>query len=328
MCICALVLFGNKSLAQDNITDGDLPSGDPIIRIFANFNHGLTSGGQSRAFEVRRVYLGYRYQINENFSSEVKVDIGSHSDIFEDSKLRRYAYFKTAALYWQQGAWNIRAGIIDTEHYRRQERSWKHRYIYKSMQDIHMFGPKADIGSTVIFKPFEQLEINASIMNGEGYTRLQSDSTFKYSAGITLRPISQLSFIFYYDLESKEVKQTTFSSYGGLQLERFLIAAEYNRKNNRDFIQDHNQTGLSMYLMHDLGDRFEVFGRFDRLTSNTLEADNDPWNLLKDGSYVIAGFEFQPIQQVKLALNFREWIPSDPGLKNAPFIYLNLEVSL
>ena len=106
------------------------------------------------------------------------------------------------------------------------------------------------------------------------------------------------------------------------------IAAEYNRKYNRGFLQDQNQTGLSYYFMYDLNERLEIFGRYDRLSSNTIEMDIDPWNLQKDGSYAILGLEFEPIEGVKLALNFREWFPSDPGMANAPFIFLNLEVSL
>ena len=196
------------------------------------------------------------------------------------------------------------------------------------MQDIHRFGPKADLGSTVIFTPMEQLEMDASIMNGEGYTKLQGDSTFKYSAGISAYPIPQLAFRIFYDMESKNLRQSTFSSFIGFRIRRFQIGTEYNRKFNRDFILDHNQTGLSSYLMYDINEKIEIFGRYDRLSSNIPQADNDPWNHENDGSYVIAGIQFHPIKEVKLALNFREWLPADTGLKNAPFIFLNLEVSL
>jgi len=277
---------------------------------------------------VSLVYLGYNYKINEYYSTEVKVDIGSQDDIFIYTDLRRYAYFKTAALYWEKGMWNIRAGIIDTEHYRRQEKFWKHRYIYKSIQDIHKFGPKADLGTTVIFTPMEEISVDVSVMNGEGYTDLQRDNTFKYSAGMSIYPVPQFIFRLYYDLENTVVNQSTLSSFMGYQHKMFSAGAEYNRKFNKNYNEDHHQNGFSIYMMHDINDKLELFGRFDLLSSNPLNAGENPWNLENDGSAIIAGLQFHPIQQVKLALNYRNWIPKETSRNNAPFIFLNLEVAL
>ena len=312
--------------AQDQPVEPGYPSGTPILRIFANVHHELD--GPSKAFEVRRVYLGYKYNLNESYSIEVKVDIGSQDDIMVYTDLRRYAYFKTAALYWEKGMWNVRAGIIDTEHYRLQEKFWKHRYIYKSMQDQHKFGPKADLGTTVIFTPMDKLSADVSVMNGEGYTNLQRDNTFKYSAGISMFPIPQMIFRIYYDLENKEVNQSTLSSFMGFQNQGFSAGAEYNRKFNKNSDPDHHQNGYSTYLMYDVSEKFELFCRYDHLSSNALQAYDDPWNLENDGSTLIGGIQFHPIQQVKFALNFQNWISKETALDNAHFIFLNLEVAL
>ncbi len=72
-------------------------------RIFANFYTGIAKGDKTSAFEVRRAYLGYKTQISRDFTAEVKLDIGSPNDLSEYSRIRRYAYFKTAALYYQHG---------------------------------------------------------------------------------------------------------------------------------------------------------------------------------------------------------------------------------
>jgi hypothetical protein len=314
--------------AQDPSAEPGYPSGSPIIRIFANVYHGLTDEDRSKAFEVRRVYLGYLYELNEYYSTEIKMDIGSPDDISEYSRLRRYAYFKTAALYWESGRWNIRAGIIDTEHFRRQEKYWKHRYIYKSMQDQHKFGPKADLGTTVIYTPTEKLSADASIMNGEGYSNLQRDNNFKYSAGLSFYPVPSMIMRVYYDLEHKDVNQSTLSTFLGYQQQKWSGGMEYNRKFNQDFRADHHQTGLSFYMAYDLNDRFEVFGRFDQLSSNIPGELNKPWNLVNDGSAIIAGVQFHPIEQVKLALNYQDWVPSAGNMQSTSYIFLNLEVSL
>jgi len=328
LMVCTIFLQFDRLSAQDESSDIVYPSGSPILRIFANVHHGLSSDDPSKAFEVRRVYLGYKYQLNEYYSTEVKVDIGSPDDIFLFTGIHRYAYFKTAALYWEKGMWNVRSGIIDTEHYRLQEKFWKHRYIYKSMQDRHKFGPKADLGTTLIFTPFKELSIDASVMNGEGYTDLQYDNAFKYSAGISVYAIPKLIFRIYYDLINREVNQSTLSTFLGYQYQQFSSGAEYNRKFNKDFDLDHHQNGYSAYLMYDCNEKIELFARFDHLSSNAILAFDDPWNLYNDGSTIIAGIQFHPIQQVKLALNFRDWFPKDATQDNSPYIFLNLEVSL
>ncbi len=256
------------------------------------------------------------------------MDIGSPEEISEYARLRRYAYFKTAALYWEKGKWTIRGGIIDTEHYRRQEKYWKHRYIYRSFQDEYRFGPKADLGTTVIFAPYKSLAFDASVMNGEGYQNLQNDNAFKYSGAISYFPLSRLQLRVYYDFIDQDVWQSTLSTFAGYQHKKIIAGAEYNRKINRDFDPDHTQNGLSFYLSYDITDRFEIFGRYDHLSSNTPSGYTQPWNLADDGSAIIAGIQFHPIKQVKLALNYQDWVPFAANMGNLSYIYLNLEVDL
>ena len=328
LTICATCLAIMAVSAQEASQTESIPFGTPIIRIFANVHQGLSSGDQSKAFEARRVYLGYKADLNPNFSTEVKVDIGSPEEISEEAQLKRYAYFKNAALYWKKGMWNVRGGIIDTEHYRRQEKYWKHRYIYKSMQDEHRFGPKADLGTTVIFTPMDQLSFDASIMNGEGYTNLQRDNAFKYSGAVSYFPNPEIILRVYYDIITKDVDQHTLSTFACYQSGKFTGGAEYNRKFNRDYESGQHQTGLSAYLSYDLTDKFELFGRYDVLLSNTLSGQNDPWNQENDGSAIISGIQFQPIKYVKLALNYQGWVPAAANAGTLSFIFLNLEVSL
>jgi hypothetical protein len=326
--ICCFTLISIVGIAQVPNQQRFVPNGDPIIRIFANVHTGLTSTDPSKAFEVRRAYLGYRYQLSEHFTTEIKVDIGSPEEISEFARLRRYAYFKTAALYWEKAKWTIKGGIIDTEHYRRQEKYWKHRYIYKSFQDEHRFGPKADLGATVIFNPWKTLALDASLMNGEGYQNLQGDNSFKYSAGISYFPVASVQLRVYYDFIDQQVFQSTLSTFVGYRHEKITAGAEYNRKGNRDFMEYRHQQGLSFYASYDIHEKFEVFGRYDRLSSNTPPENAQPWNLVEDGSALIGGIQFQPVEQVKLALNYQDWVPFAANMGNVAYIFINLEVNL
>ncbi len=328
LTIFALTLSAGQLSAQEETGSPGFPQGSPVIRIFANLHAGLTDADPSKAFEVRRAYIGYKYKFDPHFSTELKLDIGSPEEISEFARLRRYAYFKTAALYWDKNKWTIKAGIIDTEHYRRQEKYWKHRYIYKSFQDEHRFGPKADLGTTVIFRPLKQLELGASLMNGEGYTNLQQDNPFKVSFAASYYPIERILLRVYYDFIDQDVWQSTLSTFAAYRHKKITGGAEYNRKGNRSFRQDHNQTGLSAYLSYDINDKFEVFGRYDWLSSNQPPEYENPWNLQNDGSAIIAGIQFMPIKHVKLALNYQDWVPYASNLANMAYIFINLEIVL
>jgi hypothetical protein len=55
--------------------------------------------------------------------------------------------------------------------------------------------------------------------------------------------------------------------------------------------------------------------------------EENPWNLAKDGSAIIAGIEYSPIKYLKLALNYQDWVPWAENIKNVQFIFLNLEIS-
>jgi hypothetical protein len=64
------------------------------------------------------------------------------------------------------------------------------------------------------------------------------------------------------------------------------------------------------------------------LSSNAPPGFAQPWNLVDDGSAIIAGIQFQPIDQVKLALNYQYWVPFAANMGNLSYIFINLEVDL
>jgi hypothetical protein len=325
---CLLLFNPEVAHPQKDTVFQVYPHGAPILRIFANVYSGMTGADPSKAFEVRRAYLGYNYSLDNHFSTEIKLDIGSPDDISEFSRIRRYAYFKTAALYWNKKNWTIKGGIIDTEHYRRQEKYWKHRYIYRSFQDEYNFGPKADLGATVIYRVNKNIELDASLMNGEGYKNLQRDESFKGSFAVSYYLIERILVRIYYDFIYQEIWQSTLSTFAAYRYDKITAGAEYNRKGNTDFKQEHNQNGISAYLSYDLTGKWEIFGRYDVLSSNTLPEASSPWNLQDDGSAIIAGIQFSPIKYVKLALNYQDWVPYAANMGNMRYIFLNLEVVL
>jgi hypothetical protein len=302
------------------------PHGKPIITVFANYHNYLNENQDFSGFEIRRAYLGYEHYLSKQFYAVVKIDIGSPDDVSPYSRIRRYAYFKNAALRYTWKSLRVDFGLIDMQHFILQEKFWGYRYIARSFSDRYRFGPKADIGFDVIYTLKDVVAFDLTISNGEGYTNIQRDNTLKAALGFTLTPLKGLSIRGYIDAVEKNIIESTLSTFVGYKFrELFRIGFEYNYKFNQDFLEDHNMFGISTYGTVCLHKKVELFGRYDWLSSNIVEYDDIPWNLPYDGSSVIAGIQYTPIKLVKLSLNYQDWVPYAKNEDNLAFIYLNVE---
>ncbi len=316
-----IMLTASSLLAQEKTN-----TGVPILKVYWNFHHSLRKDDPEAAFEIKRVYLGYRHYFNTRLKAEVKLDIGSPEDLSEYSLMRRYAYFKTAGLSYTAGRLELKVGLVDMQTFKVQEDFWDHRYVYKSMQDEHKFGNTADIGIIAFYALSEHLSVDLSVTNGEGYRNLQADDYFKYSAGISYRPVDILLTRVYYDIMNHPgANQSTFNVFSGLTIREYKLGLEYNLVNNWDYFAGKQLTGISVYGMYQLSPQFELFGRFDRLSSNKIGNEEIPWHLSRDGSALIGGVAFVPMEHVQISLNYKDWVPFAANLDHQAFIYLNLE---
>ena len=302
--------------------------GEPVLKVYSNFYKGLTKADPGAAFEVRRVYLGYKGNINESFSAEVKLDIGSPEDLSQYSLIRRYAYFKTAGLRYRKDRLTIHAGLFNMLQYDLQEKFWGYRYLYKSFMDEYQFGPSADIGFGLEYKLNEFIQTDLVFSNGEGYKNLQSDDSFKTGLGMTIKPMDNLTLRLYYDFIHHDLYQSTLAAFISYNKEKYRISYEFNKIWNNDFVAIHNLNGLSVYGTYILNDLWEFFGRYDRLTSSVDPDSEIPWHLNNDGSAIIAGIQYKVHKNILLALNYRDWYSYAKNGPDQSYIFLNLEFRL
>lgn len=217
-------------------------------------------------------------------------------------------------------------GIIDIDHFDLQEEWWGHRYIEKSFQDLHKFGNKADLGASIHYRFAKYVSADVTLMNGEGYSNLQSDDHFKTGLGLSLYPYNDLIIRIFTDFERNDLIQSTLSTFLGYKFRPVSVGLEYNYKFNKNFLNRHDQWGYSGYISYQLNEKFELFGRYDKLMSNILAEDETPWNLAEDGSAIISGLQYSPLKGLKIALDYQDWYPYASNVENETFIFLNFEV--
>jgi len=298
------------------------PYGKPLVLIFTDVSSTITKDEYSKSFNLTRAYLGYEYFFSKNISSKINIDVADPGV----GKLQMTAFIKNAYVQYKNEKFSARLGMIGLDEFKIQEKQWGYRYIYKSFQDEYKFGPSADLGVVLEYTPVKFISVDFSLLNGEGYKKLQADSTFKSSFGITLMPLKGLVLRAYYDMMNHNFNQTTIALFAGYTYKNIKTGVEYNHQNNNGMLNDHDFSGVSVYSSITLAQKFSIFGRYDNLWSSTLDGQTDPWNYNNDGQLFMAGFDYSPTTGIKIAPNFQGWSPNDKSNPFASTIALNFEL--
>ncbi|NOZ47640.1 MAG: hypothetical protein GXO79_12795 [Chlorobi bacterium] len=326
-----LLLFYIGSYSQEvNTVKEFKPSGHVFGKIHSNFHFGISETNKNSAFEITRAYFGYKYNFSEYLSMKTNIDVGNpHVNIGDTLKgntsLQQTAYLKTAALSFAKGKLAFYVGLIGLIQFKEQEKVWGHRYIYKSFQDEYKFGPSADLGFIAKYLLMKNLQVDLTIRNGEGYKKLQSDNNYKSGIGTSLYLGNFMARV-YYEVIQTNIVQSIFAGFLSYQHHNKLISGiEYNFQKNVNFISGRNLWGMSVYSSYSVNKKFEVFGRFDILTSNKLAGESDNWNISKDGMATIAGIQYSLAKKVKVSVNYRNWISLNNPINDEPNVYINFE---
>jgi hypothetical protein len=298
--------------------------------IFANFHRGISGASSDEsAFELVRAYLGYEHFLSPEYSARITLDVGSPDDISPFSKIRRYAYFKYAYVHYEKNKLTAEFGLIGTQQFKLQEKLWERRYMKKAFADEYKLGSSADLGTMIGYRFNESLEADFTIMNGEGYSKLQLDDKFKYGLGLTWNLQRSLVNRVYVDYMNTEVEQVTFTWVTAYTFKKNLnLVAEYNYQQNHNLVNNRDLFGYSLYGKYNLNPKLQLFARFDMLKSNVQEGSTTPWHLAEDGSTLISGVQYIPVKGIKMALNYQDWVPRAVNMPTRSFVYLDLEIRM
>lgn len=318
LLICAnLFCLAQKDTTQTSFK----PKGKAIITIFGDFHSEFTET-KNTGFSIERAYLGYQYQFTQELSAKVVLDMGKSSDIDD---LQKLAYLKNAYITWQKGKFKLHAGLTGMEQFNTQEKAWGHRYLYKSLQDEYKFGNSADLGIVANYEFTSWFKADFSFVNGDGYKKLNLDPYFNYGLGLTFKPIKELSLRIYgsyLDKDATLIGQENLACFVGYKNKTIGIGAEYAAMWNYKGEEGKHQQGISTFININLQKNFDLFARCDHIFST------NNWNINKDETAIILGFEYTPNKHFRISPNFRMEIPKLEGKQISLLGFLNMEVKL
>ena len=315
-----------------NIYTQDTNKGDIFSTIFWNYNTDLSSGSSKKnSFEVKRVYLGYKFKIDDKISAKVTFDIGKNSAGSDYT-----AFLKTAQIDWSlKDNFKLSFGMIGNKQFKYQESIWGYRYLYKTFQDENKFGSSADLGVNGEIKVSKNLKMNLFMLNGEGYKNIQDDDGYMKIGGNLIYEISNgLSLKLYYDSEpgNDEFNVTNVGYFIGYDKNKTRVGLEYNKINNAKSYNspslDNNLSGFSGYISQNFSENSSLFFRYDSLESNIVSGSSEPWNSGKDGKLMILGFEHVVTKGFKLNLNYRNYNYTDNSINNKSMVFINAEIKI
>ncbi len=282
--------------------------GEAIIQVFMNFHshfgendNGNNFTKRNHGFELERVYVGYQYEIGKGFSIKGVLDMGA-----ENGEYDRMVYVKNALACYKNSWFAVNFGLISTTQFNTMEKQWGYRYIYKSFQDRYKFGSSADLGVSVAFKPLKWLAVDAIVVNGEGYKKMQKYDGLAYGLGASVMPVDGLTMRVYGSLNQHDNDSCSniynYSAFVGYNHKYFSFGGEWNGMYNYCGVLNQNMMGLSLFAKGRIKSVYEIFARYDYVMSNWSDGCNE--------HVVIAGAQFKLGKYVKLAPNFRCTVPT------------------
>lgn len=317
-----LTMITITSVKAQETKEAFKPNGKAFINIYSNFHATFTEESSFSAFEIERAYLGYDFKLSEHFSGKLNIDVGNPGT----GKLEMVAFLKNAYINYTNDRFSASFGMIGTTAFKTQEENWGYRYIEKTFQDLYKMGASADLGVSASYKFTEWLKGDVILVNGEGYKLVQADNNYKAGAGLTINPINNLTIRGYYDILGTKDIQSTIVSFVGYDFGKATIGVEYNYQLNNGNSVGKDYSGYSVYATVKPIKDFKLFARYDYLTSVTLEGESAAWNLTKDGGFLFAGIEYQPVKGLKIAPNYRMSNPADKEKKQTNYFYINCDI--
>jgi hypothetical protein len=318
--VVIFLMFTFVSLMAQNIQN----TGRPTAEIFTDFHYNLAGGTNTTGFSLNRAYFGYNYIVDEYFSANIKLNIGTPEDLAPGAVDKRYAFFREASITYSKEKLNLTFGMTTTRLFDYQQKFWGKRYIANTYQSINGYGYVADLGIIADYKFNDIIEVDISLMNGEGYTRLQLDNVLKSSVGITVTPVKGMALRTYTDvLKTKGLWQATIIGFAGFKNEKVTIGGEISYKSNLDLIGGHHAWGISGTGAVSLTKKIEFFTRYDYSTSVIAPGDATQWNLAKDGRLLVTGFQYTFNKIVKIAVDYQATFPTDKTRSFSDLIFIN-----
>lgn len=352
-CVPLLLTLPTAGLLAQTTTP---PSRTFSTTIYLDYRYFLSNSGPltvkpasdttaylNNQFVFRRAYFTYDNKINDNLKFRFRLDADNTANVTgvalsgtsptvstsKDDKLR--PFMKNLYFEWSDfllSNQTLQVGMEETLTFKLAEDRWNYRSVaktitdgYKDITGVDIDATSADIGVSLQGSVAKQFRYGIQVVNGGGYTHVESDKYKKFEGNIQVVPLAGFSLVGYLDYERQEYranplgltspKAVTYKVDSFFEMVKGLIlGAEWFVYRN-DLYQTlnlatqeqkrFNVSGWSVFGRYNLvPDKLNAFARFDSYIPNSLDR-------ARDMNLTIVGLDWAPIHS-SLKLQPNVWI--------------------
>lgn len=296
MLFCTVITFGQN---ESNGKIHGYVFGDYIYNISRDANSSDISNASEdgeadlNGFQLRRIYLGYDYNINNKFSTRVRLEANNSEKTSGD----KFGLFvKDAYIKWKniiEGS-DLVLGISGPPTFAVSESYWGYRSLAKTIMDLRKVAPSRDFGVSLKGSINSKLQYWVMFANGEGNVP-EIDNNQRIYGHLAYYPIPDMvitvnsDFAFNDDIEDEVTSETLsnnkintgfFIGYKkpnsfSLGLEGFYQIYQNALSSSNEF-ENQNSLGISVFGSADISEKFSLVGRydyFDPVSNSNYEGD-------------------------------------------------------
>ena len=254
-------------------------------------------------FSLSRTYFTYKTDISDELSFKFQTDVGEIDDALTsggedvDNDNRWMGFLKKAQLDWKVDSnMKISMGMIGMNMLNIQEKTWGHRFLYKSSMDYYKFSATADLGFAITRKHGD-LTGTFMISNGEGYKESDVDDNNKTSIQLAygetkLNKNDGYNFGVAYSTvkDDSDVETTVTGFFAGWAGNGLRVGYESNTKD----VNGVDNALTSMYATYKIKDNLSAVLRMDNIDENKNNLEEE---------VLMAGVIWTPTSGLDICLN-------------------------
>lgn len=309
LCIFLLSISVIPSFGQINLGDDATLSG----RVYSDYywvaqHHNQDIEGKN-GFWFRRIYLTYNRDLNESFSTRVRLEMNSAGDF--QSSAEMIPNVKDAYLKWQNENHQIIAGISGSPLFGTTEDVWGYRSVEKSPQDLYDFGSSRDFGIAFKGELGSNQALNYHLFLGNGNSnKPEIDKGKKVSFALGYDVTDSFIIEAYGDFNSKTNDPDSYTGqlFGGYQTENVNIGALYSYQYHESQLglSARNLDLVSVFMNFKISDKAKGYLRADHLFDGYLGGSGNSYIPFAEGvesTFMVAGADLLLADQVHLMPN-------------------------
>jgi hypothetical protein len=331
MTLLSLNAFSQKDTAQ--IKKAFVPSGKLWGYVFGDFTYKAhtnsfnmsntqyaTTPKDYNLFDIRRVYLGYDYDISEHFSTQLLLAYEGQTA----SDGSRTVFIKAANLRWKNIFHNsdLVMGQMSTPTFATTSESvWGYRSLEKTIMDERKIGGSNDVGVSLQGKLNDKGDYgyNLMISNGSG-AKPETDKFKKFYADMYIKFMDQ-KFMLDLGIDNERSQlspymksKTTYKAFLAYQTKPFTMGLEAFQQVQKNATVVTGQlpsndvaSGITVFAKGPLTDKLSYVLRYDNYNPDTQFNENNAYASTYTGmfkeTFLLAGLDFAPMKNVHIIPN-------------------------